>query len=98
MTVNIETRTVEFKDVYVRQSSIIAKVDDVLNALTVLLCSEKPAVPITNSSVAEYLSSNQLISQVAPGSYAVKDEAGCSALSDSLSDYMDNLLTSFCQA
>ena len=96
-TVNVERRTVAFNDVYVRRSQTIAKVDDVLNTLTVLLYSEKPSVEIPNSSVASYLAENNLIQESSPGQYTVADSAGCMMLSDELSDYMEGLLSSFCQ-
>ena len=97
MDINIERRTVEFNDVYVRRSQVIAKVDDVLNTLTVLMCSEKPSIEITNPSVASYLVENQLVSESSPGQYAMTDEVGCAMLSDTLSDYMEGLLSSYCQ-
>ena len=95
MDVNIEKRTVEFDEVYVKQNGHIAKVDDVLNTLTVLLYSERDQIPISDPEVVNYLSAYKLIQSTGPGCYTAIDKVGCAELSDALSDYMDDLLESY---
>ena len=95
MDINIERRTVEFNDVYVKRNGHIAKIDDVLNTLTVLLYSEKEMIPISNPHVVSYLSSCKLIKPASPGCYTATDKQLCAELSDALSDYMDQLLENF---
>ena len=97
MDINIEKRTVEFNDVYVKQNGHIAKVDDVLNTLTVLLYSEKDKIPITDPEIVAYLTAYNLIQQVGPSCYVATDKSGCAELSDTLSDYMEQLLENYCK-
>ena len=92
---HIERRTVELDDVYVKRNGHIAKVDDVLNTLTILLYSDKDHIPITDPEVVAYLKAYKLIKSVGPGCYTVTDRERCSAISDTLSDYMDNLLENY---
>lgn len=95
MDIDIEKRTVEFNDVYVKRGNNIAKIDNVLNTLTVLIYSEKDKVPISDPSVVNYLSSYNLIQPVGSGYYTTNNKPGCMEMSDALSDYMDELLNSF---
>ena len=95
MDINIEKKTVEFDEVYVKQNGHIAKVDDVLNTLTVLLYSERDQIPISDPEVVNYLSAYNLIQATGPGRYTAIDKEGCAELSDALSDYMDELLESY---
>lgn len=95
MDLNIEKRTVEFNDVYVKRNGHIAKVDDVLNTLTVLIYSDKTQIPISDPDVVNYLSSYKLIKSTGGGFYEMKDRERCLEMSDALSDYMDQLLENF---
>lgn len=93
--IHIERRTVELNDVYVKRNGHIAKIDDVLNTLTVLLYSEKDHIPISDPEVVAYLEAYKLIEPVGPGCYTPVDKERCAAISDALSDYMDNLLENY---
>ena len=95
MDINIEKKTVEIDEVYVKQNGHIAKVDDVLNTLTVLLYSERDQIPISDPEVVNYLSAYNLIQSTGSGCYTAIDKEGCAELSDALSDYMDELLESY---
>ena len=92
---HIEKRVVELNDVYVKRSGHIAKVDDVLNTLTILLYSDRDRVPIADPEVVAYLKAYKLIEPVCSGCYTVVDRDRCSAISDALSDYMENLLENY---
>ena len=95
MDIHIEKRTVEFNDVYVKRNGHIAKVDDVLNTLTVLLYSDKEEIPISDPEIVAYLQAYQLIKPSSPGCYSVTDRNKCAYISDALSNYMDQLLENF---
>ena len=95
MDIDIEKRTVEFNDVYVKRGNNIAKIDNVLNTLTVLIYSEKDKVKISDPDVVNYLSSYKLIQPVGVDYYTTNNKSGCIEMSDALSDYMDELLNTF---
>ena len=92
---HIEKRTREFNEVFVKRNGHIAKIDDVLNTLTVLIYSERDQVPIQDKEVVNYLSAYKLIAPGGPGVYTATEKQRCMEISDALSDYMDKLLENY---
>ena len=93
--ITLEVRTQEFKEVFVKKEDSVARLDNVLNTLTVLLCTEKPDTIIPDQETAKYLLSQGLITPSRSGCYTMKDRDKCEQFSNALSDYMDQLLNDF---
>ena len=91
--IQLEVRTREFKEVFIKQENKVVQLDNVLNTLTILLCTEKKDTEIQDKDTANYLLSQKLIKESRPGRYQMTDREECEKVSDALSNYMEQLLT-----
>lgn len=93
---HVEKQVVVTNKIYVMQNNQpAATVDDVLNALTMLLCSERSTVNLSKYlNAARYLVALGVVQEVTPGEFTMLNRNACLEISNNLSNYVDQLLSS----